>query len=40
MDVSLDNMFDLPSLSGCRREVDIDIALGVDDGSDPLRPDM
>ena len=37
MEVSLDNVFDLPILAGCRFEVDIHIALGIDDGCDALR---
>ena len=38
MHVGLDNVFDLPRLAGRRLKVDIDIALGIDDGCDALRP--
>src|SRR5258706_10048349 len=37
MDVSLDNMLDLPRLASRRLEIDIHIALGIDDGRDALR---
>src|SRR5262245_58993147 len=37
MEVSLDNVFDLPILAGCRIEVDIYITLGIDDGGHALR---
>src|SRR5437870_4322897 len=38
MDVSLDNVFDLPRLASCRLEIDIHVALGIDDRCDALRP--
>src|SRR5882724_905338 len=38
MDVSLDNIFDLPRLASCRFKVDIYIALGIDNGCDAFRP--
>ena len=37
MDVSLDDVFDLPPIASCRFEIDIHIALGIDDGCDALR---
>ncbi len=39
MDVGLDNLGDLPTLLGCRGDINIDVPLGVDDGRDALRPD-
>ena len=36
MEVSLDDVFDLQILAGCRFEVDIHIALGIDDGCNAL----
>jgi hypothetical protein len=37
MDVSLDDVFDSPILTSCRIEVDIHIALGIDDDCDAFR---
>src|SRR2546425_10307300 len=37
MYVGLDNVFDRPPISGCRLKIDIDIALGIDNGRDALR---
>src|SRR6266849_1707248 len=37
MHVGLDNVFDLPPIAGCCLKVDIDIALGIDNGCDALR---
>src|SRR5262245_14233497 len=39
MDVSLDDVFDLPPFAGCRLEVDVDIALGIDDSREAIGPD-
>jgi hypothetical protein len=38
MDVSLDDVFDLGIHASCRFEVNIHIALRIDDGGDALRP--
>jgi len=35
--VSLDNMFELPAIAGCRLQVDIHIPLRIDDGCHALR---
>src|ERR1700745_3479532 len=37
VNVSLDNVFDLRIHASCRFEVDLNIALGIDDGGDALR---
>lgn len=39
MEVSLDDVFDVPILAGCHLQVEIDVALRIDDGCDTLGSD-